>query len=106
MSFVLYEGIIYGILLFVGGAIGYRKAGSKPSLIMGTASGILAIGFSAYAIKVNELMGLFLLAAEALVLSSFFYMRYTKTKKFMPGGLMCAISMVSFALYFVAICAA
>ena len=106
MAFVhvaLCEGIVYGALLVVGGVIGYTKAGSRPSLIMGTLSGLLAILLSTWGLHGHDLPALFLLGGEAIVLSAFFYTRYANSKKFMPAGMMTAVSAISLAMYAVGI---
>lgn len=102
----LYEGLVYGLLLIIGGVVGFSKAHSKPSLYAGSASGVLAIAFSYAGLTGHELIGLFLLAAESILLSAFFYMRYSASKKFMPAGLMVIVSAVSLILYLTGIIAA
>jgi uncharacterized membrane protein (UPF0136 family) len=87
---------IYIILLLIGGLIGFFKAGSKISLIM---SAIFA------AALVLTTIGLFqpalargaadVLMAALLVV---FALRLSKTKKFMPSGLMLIITIVALAL--------
>ena len=99
----LCEGIVYGALLIVGGVMGYTKAGSTPSLIMGSLSGLLAILLSIWGLKGHDLPSLFLLGGEAIVLSAFFYMRYANSKKFMPSGMMAVVSAVSLLMYTVGI---
>ena len=99
----LCEGIVYGALLIVGGIMGYTKAGSKPSLIMGSLSGLLAILLSFWGLKGHDLPSLFLLGGEAIVLSAFFYMRYANSKKFMPAGMMTVVSAVSLLMFTVGI---
>ena len=82
--------IIYGLLALIGGLIGYRKAGSKVSLISGCLSGSLLIlaaiiqlqGFS---------WGLILARLVTAILVVVFAMRLLKTRKFMPAGLMLGI---------------
>ena len=102
--FALYEGIIYGVLLIIGGIIGYLKAQSRPSLFMGSGSGALAIVFAVTGIKAsNPLLHLFLLGALAMVLAAFCYLRFTTTNKFLPSGLMLIISLISAVIYVSAI---
>ena len=80
---------IYIGLLVAGGIIGFVKAGSKASLIMSSAFAIpltlVALGY------------LPLLAAQLDIgfLFVFFSVRYAKSKKLMPGGMMALISMAT-----------
>jgi uncharacterized membrane protein (UPF0136 family) len=88
---------IYIVLLLVGGLIGFLKAGSKVSLITSAVA--------AAALVLTAIPGLFgptlargladgILAALLVV----FAIRLTKTKKFMPSGLMLIITIVALAL--------
>jgi uncharacterized membrane protein (UPF0136 family) len=99
----LYEAYIYGALLVAGGFIGYKKAHSMPSLVLGSASGILAIILAFTGTHGHDLISLFLLSAESILLSAFFYTRFQKTNKFLPGGLMFVASIVSLAMFLVGI---
>ena len=89
MSLGLIIALIYGILAVVGGIVGYRKAGSKPSLISGVVSGLLLI-IGALRAAQGILSGLWLVRVVTLVLVVVFIIRLIKTKKFMPAGLMVA----------------
>ena len=99
----LYEGILFGVLLIVGGVMGFTKAQSKTSLYSGSASGLFAIVFGLIGMAGHDLLALFLLAAEAILLSAFFYIRYSSTKKFMPAGLMVIVCAVSLVMYLIGI---
>src|SRR5579871_1540995 len=90
--------LAYSVLMFVGGLIGYLKAGSKPSLIAGVISGILLAG--SFFVAQNKLItGLCMAAVLAGLLSIVFLTRFLKTKSFMPSGMMLVIS-VAAAGYF------
>ena len=88
---------IYIVLLLVGGLIGFLKAKSKVSLItsvvfavvliLAAVPGILQPAFAAN--LVNVVMAILLIV---------FAIRLTKTKKFMPSGLMLAITIAALAL--------
>src|SRR5689334_21291817 len=85
---------IYGVLLAVGGLIGYFKAGSRPSLIAGVLSAVAAfaaLGLSVGRSQLGPPLGLLL----SIVLFVLFGYRYAiKTGKFMPSGLLAVISLV------------
>ncbi len=88
---------VYALLLFAGGGIGYLKAGSKPSLIAGTVSGLFAllgliISFWQPAYAFWE--GMTLAGAMVLVFAG----RLKKTGKFMPSGLLLVVSVIMFVL--------
>ncbi|WP_435007767.1 TMEM14 family protein [Tundrisphaera lichenicola] len=87
---------IYGFLLIVGGIIGYRKAGSRPSLIAGSLSGIVA--FAALAVSTRSLLGFQIGAALAALMLVVFDIRYFKTRKFMPSGLLAALSLITLVI--------
>jgi uncharacterized membrane protein (UPF0136 family) len=88
---------LYIVLLVAGGLIGFLKAGSKVSLITSAASAALLV--------LTAIPGLFspslrvgladLIMAALLVV---FAVRLTKTKKFMPSGMMLAITLIALAL--------
>lgn len=79
--------IIYGVLALVGGAIGYLKAKSKPSLISGIISGILLLIASLMQLQGNA-AGVILALVVTAALVIVFTVRLIKTRKFMPAGLM------------------
>jgi len=82
---------VYGILLMVGGLVGYLKAGSRPSLIAGPISGALALAAMVYAGRNPAGVWLgFALAAAMLVV---FAVRFAKGRKFMPSGLLALVSL-------------
>jgi uncharacterized membrane protein (UPF0136 family) len=88
---------IYIALLVVGGLIGYFKAKSKVSLIMSVTFAALlmlagkGIIFQTYVVEI-------LLAALLVV----FAVRLTKTKKFMPSGLMLILTLLALMLRYFA----
>ncbi len=82
---------VYGALLIFGGAMGYAKAKSVPSLVTGTVFGLLAIliGFrytwhdAPYAALVIALLLIFMMGR-----------RYLWTRKAMPALLIVVLSFV------------
>ena len=83
---------IYIVLLVAGGLVGFLKAGSKASLI---ASVSFAAVLSLCAVGV-----IFRPAADIVlaVLLVFFGVRLSKSKKFMPNGLMVVLTVATLAL--------
>jgi uncharacterized membrane protein (UPF0136 family) len=87
---------IYIILLVIGGLIGFLKAGSRVSLMTASISAALLVitttGLFDY--RVGNHIADAIMAALLVV----FAIRVTKTKKFMPSGMMLAITIVALAL--------
>ena len=89
---------IYAVLLAVGGVIGYTKAGSRPSLIAGSASAVAALIALVVSFQ-NSGWGMGLGALIAILLAVFFGYRFAvKTRKFMPAGLLAVVSVIVLAV--------
>ena len=84
---------VYIILLVAGGLVGFLKAGSKASLIA-SASFAAALILCAIGVIFQPHVADIILA----VLLVFFAMRLSKTKKFMPNGLMLVLTLAALAL--------
>ncbi len=93
---VILAAVGYGILAIVGGILGYAKAGSRTSLISGLVSGILLI-VAGIAYQQNMAWGLPLAAVVTVALIGVFAVRYFKTRKFMPSGLMVLAGLLAVA---------
>lgn len=83
-----YLGYAYAAIVFLGGAIGYLKAGSTMSLLSGVTFGG-AMGYAANLVSKNPTNKnanaiAFALAATLLI---FMGMRFNRSGKFMPAGL-------------------
>lgn len=86
---------IYILLLLGGGLMGFLKAGSKVSLITSAVSAALLILTltGLFAPRVARGMADVIMAALLVV----FAIRLTKTRKFMPSGLMLLVTAVALA---------
>lgn len=93
MKFRGYIVFLYGILLVVGGLMGYLKANSLPSLIAGGGSGLLTIA-SAWAMLKHKPVGNLGAVILAFALTAFFSYRFYLTMSFMPAGMMALLSIV------------
>ena len=84
---------IYIILLVAGGLVGYLKVGSKASLVASASFAaaliLCAIGFI-FQPRVADLI--------LAVLLVFFALRLSKSRKFMPNGLMLILTVAALAL--------
>ncbi len=82
---------VYGILLIVGGAMGYVKARSLPSLLAGLICGIIIIivglNYASYDAPYVALL-------VAIVLIFLMGRRYLNTRKAMPALLIVVLSVI------------
>jgi uncharacterized membrane protein (UPF0136 family) len=88
---------IYIVLLLVGGLLGFLKAGSKVSLITSAISAALLVlsDLPIFVPKFRQVAPEVIMAALLVV----FAIRLGKTKKFMPSGLMLAVTVVALVLH-------
>ena len=84
---------VYIILLVAGGLVGYLKAGSKASLIASVSFAAALILCAIGVISQAHVADLIL-----AVLLVFFALRLSRSKKFMPNGLMLILTVVALAL--------
>lgn len=82
---------VYAVLLGMGGAIGYLKAGSRPSLIAGSLSAVVSL--IALGLSYRGPEGFWLGLALGVAMLVVFGMRFAKTRKFMPSGLLIVASL-------------
>ncbi|KXN72285.1 transmembrane protein 14C-like protein [Conidiobolus coronatus NRRL 28638] len=92
-----YLGYVYAALLSIGGFVGYIKAGSVPSLVAGVGFGAAA-GYAAARVSQNPKDSLFALVIS-VVLLIVMGVRYAKTQKFMPPGLLALLSLIMSVRY-------
>ena len=77
--------------------MGYLKAQSIPSLVFGLASGI-ALLVCGWLVSTQNAAGSKGAIGIGLLLAVFFGIRYTRTRKLMPAGLMTVLSLVEVIL--------
>ncbi len=87
---------IYGVLVLVGGMMGWTKARSVPSLLSGVGFGtaLVGCGFMVWREMDQALPVAASLTGALLVVMA---IRLIKTKKFMPAGLTVALSLIALA---------
>jgi len=95
MVTIVYTTIIYALIVLIGGVIGYIKAGSTPSLIMGVAFALMLIS-SSVLIHKKMIIGFYLSLILTGFLAFFFGYRFFNSFKFMPAGLMIILSLINF----------
>ena len=85
--------LIFGALTIVGGIIGYVKAGSLPSIVAGTITGVLLI-IAATLLSDHRTVGLVTGLAVSLLLAAQFVPKLMRTGKVMPAGMMSILSVI------------
>ena len=85
--------ILFGILTIAGGVIGYVKAGSMPSIIAGTITGLLLL-LAAFLFPDYRLVSLALGLVVSLLLAGQFIPKFIRTGKVMPAGMMSILSVI------------
>jgi len=93
--------IVFGILTIAGGVIGYVKAGSMPSIIAGSISGILLL-VAAFLLPDYRVAGLATGLIVALLLAGQFIPKFIRTGKIMPAGMMSILSVIGIIMAIVA----
>ncbi|RLM86862.1 protein FATTY ACID EXPORT 6-like [Panicum miliaceum] len=102
-----YVTIPYGLVVLAGGVAGYLKRGSAASLAAGVGFGaalLLAGVLSAWAFArggggAGAVFGTVLQIVCAVVLTVVMGVRYVKTRKIMPAGIIAAISAIVLIFY-------
>lgn len=90
--------LIYGILIAVGGVMGYVKAQSMASLIAGGVSGIAVVGAAVAMMKGAYSAGWWIsLIVAALLLARFGKGALSEGFKMMPGGMVIILSIIVIA---------
>ncbi|KAI8074900.1 transmembrane protein 14C-like protein [Gongronella butleri] len=92
-----YLGYLYSLLVFSGGIVGYVKAGSVASLVASTTFGSLS-AYGAYLVSRDprNVAFSFVVCLALLIVMG---VRFSKSGKFMPAGLVSVLSLVMVARY-------
>lgn len=97
-QFATWSILIYGLAVLLGGVMGYVKAKSQVSLLMGIGSGIGLI-VAWFVCSQSPWVGLGLATVLGVVLCIVFIMRFLKTRAFMPSGLMMVLSFAATVVF-------
>lgn len=92
--------LLYGILVAVGGVMGYVKAGSVASLVSGGGAGLILLGASVAMMRGSYALGWWISLFVALLLLGRFGMAAMNDFKLMPGGMVIAMSLIVLAVLF------
>ena len=88
--------LVYGILVAVGGVMGYVKKGSTPSLIAGGISGLALVASAVAMMRGAYTVGWWIsLIVALLLLGRFGKVALTSGFKMMPGGLVIILSVIT-----------
>lgn len=87
----------YGLIVALGGLVGYLTAESLASLIAGSLFGALLFA-SGLGLCRSSIVAYFTGTILSLSLTVFFSIRYYHTQKMMPGGMMAIISALIFLM--------
>jgi uncharacterized membrane protein (UPF0136 family) len=93
--------IVFGLLTIAGGIIGYVKAGSMPSIIAGSITGILLL-IGAWMLPEHRQAGLLTVLIVSLLLAAQFIPKFIQTGKAMPAGMMSILSTIGIIMALVA----
>lgn len=83
---------VYSIAILAGGVIGYLKANSLVSLVMGVSFTLILI-LSMWAIAFNRVLGNYSALGVATTLFFFFTYRFLGSYALFPAGMMMALSL-------------
>lgn len=84
---------VYALIVSLGGILGYVKAKSKMSLISGLVSGVALL--VTWLLGVATAIKLGIATAIAAILLITFIIRFVRTRKLMPAGLMMLLSVAA-----------
>jgi len=93
--------IVFGILTIAGGVIGYIKAGSLPSIIAGSITGVLLL-VAAFLLPEHRAVGLATAFIVSLLLAAQFVPKFVRTGRVMPAGMMSVLSVIGIIVAIVA----
>src|SRR6266702_7632591 len=85
--------IVFGVLTIAGGILGYVKAGSLPSIIAGSITGVLLL-VAASLLPEHRAIGLATGFVISLLLAAQFIPKFIRTGKVMPAGMMSILSAI------------
>ena len=93
--------IIFGALTIIGGIIGYVKAGSLPSIIAGSITGVLLL-IAGLLLPQHRAASLATAFIISLLLAAQFVPKFIRTGKAMPAGMMSILSVIGIVVAVIA----
>ncbi|MFQ5847908.1 MAG: TMEM14 family protein [Candidatus Methylomirabilales bacterium] len=92
-----YTLLAYGVLLILGGVMGYAKGRSQASLLSGGVSGVVILGVFAWSLTAAT-AAMWLGAGVAALLTVVMGVRFMRSRKFMPAGVVVVASLLTLAV--------
>lgn len=92
--------LVYGVLVLGGGLMGWVKARSTPSLVAGLAFGAALI-VDAFLFNAQPYIAAVLALVLPGLLAAIMGVRFAKSKKFMPAGVIAVLSLVALVLVWI-----
>src|SRR6266851_6233095 len=93
--------IVFGVLPIAGDILGYVKAGSLPSIIAGSITGVLLL-VAASLLPEHRAIGLATGFVISLLLAAQFIPKFIRTGKAMPAGMMSILSVIGLIIALIA----
>ena len=93
--------LIFGALTIIGGIVGYVKAGSLPSIIAGSITGVLLL-IGGSLLPEHRAIGLATGFVISLLLAAQFIPKFIRTGKAMPAGMMSILSVIGLIIALIA----
>jgi uncharacterized membrane protein (UPF0136 family) len=93
MNAVVWTLSIYSLLLMIGGLMGYLKAGSLISLIMGVGAG-LVLGYCTWSYHKGNRLQCMLVIGITSAVTLFFAVRFFQSYKLFPPGVMAVVGLI------------
>ena len=89
--------LLYSILVFVGGFMGFALKGSLPSLAMGSLFGLSLLLTSVFILTYRK-WGIYTAFGLIFLLAAFFSYRFVLTQVFFPAGMMLILTSLTIIL--------
>jgi uncharacterized membrane protein (UPF0136 family) len=85
--------IVFGVLTIAGGVVGYVKADSVASIIVGSITGVLLL-VAAFLLPEHRAIGLATAFIISVLLAAQFAPKFLRTGRVMPAGMMSILSVI------------
>ena len=94
MDLAILVVVVYGLFTVFGGAIGFLKAKSTASLLVGSMMGLTLLAAAFHMRRGNDVAP-YVAVAIAILLGGRFFVTWKRTKRFAPDLLMVLLSLIT-----------